>query len=541
MYRLLYEDGGESRSHDFERGEVVIGRTPECQIRPGDSGISRRHARIVVDDEGARLIDLQSKNGSQVNGVRVLQAPLKSGDVILLGNFRLTFTRSLENQVVLDDAKQVQEAGTIIRSVGDISRILSGPPPAVPAIPEIQNANRILRVLTRVAESLIAVRPVEEVLHQVMDIVFENLPADRGFLMLVEEGSDRLVPMVVKHRNEGGRQEEITISRQIAKRVMEEKVAILASDAMVDARFSAGDSISMHGIRSALCAPLWNGDTVIGIVFVDSLALTNCFTEGDLNLLTALSNYAAVAVERSRLNQRFLAEEKKRERLGRFLSPQVAGRILASSDSQSAALGSPEVREVSILFADICGFTSMAERMSPSSVAVLLNDYLGRMTDVIFGEEGTLDKFIGDAIMAVFGAPLDMPDHAARAIRAAIEMREQLAEFNAEHKEGPELRIRIGINSGSVVACEIGGRGKREYTVLGDAVNIASRLESSVAKPMMIVVGESTRQAALGQFEMRPLGSATLKGKQQQVEAFEVVAPLVGSTRDAPGAADHAG
>jgi adenylate cyclase len=315
---------------------------------------------------------------------------------------------------------------------------------------------------------------------------------------------------------------------------MKDRVSILTSDAMVDPRFGAGDSIRFHGIRSAMCAPLWNKDQVIGIVHVDSPMLTNCFTLNDLDLLTALANYAAVAVERARLNQKIVAEEKKRERLGRFLSPQVTSRILATSDSQGAALGVPEVKEVSILFADIVGFTTMSEKMSPSQVALVLNDYLSRMTEVIFKYEGTLDKYIGDAIMAVFGAPLDMPDHASRSIKVALEMQERLAEFNADHKEGPHLRIRIGINSGKAVAGEIGSVNKKEYTVLGDTVNIASRLESSVAKPGMLVIGENTHRMVAGQFECRSLGSFTLKGREREVSVFEVV----GSARaEAAGAA----
>src|SRR5512144_2355107 len=190
--------------------------------------------------------------------------------------------------------------------------------------------------------------------------------------------------MVVKHRSPGGAEGRITISKTIADRVMHDRVSILTSDAMVDPRFGAGDSIRFHGIRSAMCAPLWNKDEVIGIIHVDSPMLTNCFTLNDLDLLTALANYAAVAVERARLNQKIQAEEKKRERLGRFLSPQVTSRILAASDSQSMALGAPEDREVTILFADIVGFTSMSERLSPAAVALFLNDYLSRMTDTVF-------------------------------------------------------------------------------------------------------------------------------------------------------------
>ena len=539
MYRLLYQDGETPQAHTFTTGEVVIGRSPECQVVLKDFGISRQHARIVVDEDGIRIQDLKSKNGTQVNGVPVVEAPLKDGDRILLGKFQLAFSKTLEGKVVLDDAKPLsEEAGTIIRSVGELSRLLSdtasgAQSPAAekktaPDVQEIEKSNRILRVLTRVAETLIAVRPVEEVLQQVMEIVFEHVPADRGFLMLNEEGSDKLIPMVIKHRNaDGAESGKISISKTIADRVMKDRVSILTSDALVDPRFGAGDSIRFHGIRSAMCAPLWNKEHVIGIIHVDSPMLTNCFGLNDLDLLTALANYAAVAVERARLNQKLVAEEKKRERLGRFLSPQVTNRILATAESQGFALGVPETKDVSVLFADIVGFTTMSEKMSPAAVSLILNDYLSRMTDVIFKHEGTLDKYIGDAIMAVFGAPLDMPDHAVRSIRAALEMRERLEEFNAERsKEGPTLRIRIGINSGSAVAGEIGSINKKEYTVLGDTVNIASRLESSVAQPMMIVVGENTYQAAKEEFDCRSLGRVTLKGKKNVVEAFEVLSSL---------------
>ena len=538
MYRLLYQDGETPQAHTFTTGEVVIGRSPECQVVLKDFGISRQHARIVVDEDGVRIQDLKSKNGTQVNGVPVVEAPLKDGDRILLGKFQLQFSKTLEGKVVLDEAKPLsEEAGTIIRSVGELSKLLSdtaagtqSPAAAkttVPDVLEIEKSNRILKVLTKVAETLIAVRPVEEVLQQVMEIVFEHVPADRGFLMLNEEGSDKLIPMVIKHRNsDSSDSAKISISKTIADRVMKDRVSILTSDALVDPRFGAGDSIRFHGIRSAMCAPLWNKEHVIGIIHVDSPMLTNCFGLNDLDLLTALANYAAVAVERARLNTKLVAEEKKRERLGRFLSPQVTNRILATAESQGFALGVPETKEVSVLFADIVGFTSMSEKMSPAAVSLILNDYLSRMTDVIFKHEGTLDKYIGDAIMAVFGAPLDMPDHAVRSIRAALEMRERLEEFNAERKEGPTLRIRIGINSGKAVAGEIGSINKKEYTVLGDTVNTASRLESSVAQPMMIVVGENTFNAARDEFDCRSLGRVTLKGKKNVVEAFEVLSSL---------------
>jgi adenylate cyclase len=534
MYRLIYQDGDTPQTYSFESGEVVIGRSPECQIVLRDFGISRTHARVVVDDDEVRVLDLGSKNGTQVDGVLVKDATLKDGACITLGKFQLTFSGALESRIVLDEEKPLsEEAGTIIRSVGELSRLLeevpgpkepTGEKPVPAELQDIEKSNRILKILTKVAGILIAVRPVEDVLRQVMDIVFDHVPADRGFLMLEEEsGSEHLIPMVVKHRDPSAGEDRITVSKTITDRVTKDRVAILTSDAMVDPRFGAGDSIRFHGIRSAMCAPLWHEEQVIGIIHVDSPMLTNCFTENDLDVLTALANYAAVAIERARLHQKIVAEEKKRERLGRFLSPQVASRILAASDAQSAELGPPEVREVSVLFADIVGFTSVSEKMSPSSVALLLNGYLSRMTDVIFRYEGTLDKYMGDGVMAVFGAPLDMPDHAARSIRAGLEMQQRLAEWNSERTEGPELQIRIGINTGKAVAGEIGSVNKMEYTVLGDTVNTASRLESSVAKPGMVVIGENTHASVGDEFDCTALGSMSLKGKEREVQVFEVV------------------
>jgi adenylate cyclase len=185
-------------------------------------------------------------------------------------------------------------------------------------------------------------------------------------------------------------------------------------------------------------------------------------------------------------------------------------------------LGAPEVREVSVLFADLVGFTTMSEKMSPAAVALLLNDYLSRMTDAVFKYEGTLDKYIGDAVMAVFGAPIDMPDHAERAVRCAIEMHERLEELNKERHDGPKLAIRIGVNTGRAVAGEIGSIVKTEYTVLGDVVNTASRLQGSVALPGTTAIGANTYEAVKRVVQCRCLGERALKGKEQVVTAYLV-------------------
>ncbi len=536
-YFIKYSDETGPKTREFSTGELILGRAPDCQVVLKDFGISRQHAKLIADPGGVQIMDLGSKNGTKIDGTPITQAPLKDGDRFMLGSLEIQFGRTAEAKVAFDD-DPIETSGTIVRSVGDLSKLLAveskprKPGQAPSAQSEIERANKILKVLTRVAETLVASRPVEEVLQQVMDIVFESIPAERGFLMLADEGKDAssLTAKVTKYRNKSHDRGKITISKTIAQRVLSDRVAILTSDALADSRFSSGDSIRINQIRSAMVAPLWNREQVIGIIHLDTSALTHAFTENDLDLLSALANFAAVAIERSRLNEKIAMEEKKRERLGRFLSPQVASRIIATNDSQGFELGEPEVREVSVLFADIVGFTSLSERLTPSAIALILNDYLSRMTDAIFLHEGTLDKYIGDAIMAVFGAPLDMPDHAVRAVKTAIDMRDRLAEFNAERKSGPLLQIRIGINSGKAVAGEIGSINKREYTVLGDTVNTASRLESSVAKPGLIVIGPNTFTAVEGQFNLRPMGEFSLKGKENKVIVHEVLGGRSSST-----------
>src|SRR5215472_16079534 len=167
MYRLVYQDGDTPQAYTFTTGEVVIGRSPDCQIVLKDFGISRTHARITVDEDGVRITDLKSKNGTQVNGFPEVEAPLRDGDRILLGKFLMTLSKTLEGKVILDEAKPLsEEAGTIIRSVGELSRLLStsdtaGSIPAAPTdarkaptvdLQEIEKSNRILKVLTKVAE-----------------------------------------------------------------------------------------------------------------------------------------------------------------------------------------------------------------------------------------------------------------------------------------------------------------------------------------------------------------------------------------------------
>jgi adenylate cyclase len=263
-------------------------------------------------------------------------------------------------------------------------------------------------------------------------------------------------------------------------------------------------------------------DQAFGVIYLETSLNKGGFKREDEHLLSAMANFAAVGIQRER-------EAKFRQRLERYHSPQVVSQILRSSQSKEAPALQAQRCQISVLFADISGFTRMSEGMEPMVLAGILNRTFEAMTDTIFSRGGTLDKYIGDAIMAFFGAPNPDADHARHAVDAAVAMQEALYTLNAMRPEGyPELRMRIGINSGEAFAGDIGCEKRMDYTVMGSTVNLASRLESSVARPGQIVVGPQTAEL-LGEEKLRQLGAFSLKGIEQEVRPFEVL-----WTRDTP-------
>jgi adenylate cyclase len=182
----------------------------------------------------------------------------------------------------------------------------------------------------------------------------------------------------------------------------------------------------------------------------------------------------------------------------------------------------PTEKFVTGLFTDIVSFTPLSERLSPAEVSLLLNQYFRKMTDIIFDYHGTLDKYIGDAIMAVFGAPIERKDDAERAVKAALDMRKTLAEILEKIEPDKRFGIRLGINTGRVVAGNLGSPRRMDYTVIGDTVNTASRLES-IAEPGQILIGEKTYASIKGKFKIREIGKRSVRGKSKAIAVYEVL------------------
>ncbi|MFZ3131532.1 MAG: adenylate/guanylate cyclase domain-containing protein, partial [Desulfosporosinus sp.] len=220
----------------------------------------------------------------------------------------------------------------------------------------------------------------------------------------------------------------------------------------------------------------------------------------------------------------YLKERKERGRItgifGRYVSKAVVQEILSSKEE--IKVGGVR-KDITLLFVDIRGFTPLSEKMEPEDIINILNDYLDLCSRAVFTQEGTIDKFMGDGVMAIFGAPIEQKDHLERAIRAALQMQRESGKFAEDllKRYGRSVSFGIGINSGPAVVGNIGSQARMDYTAIGDTVNLAARLESN-AKPGQILISKDTYERIKETFKVIPLDPIKVKGKEKLVEIYQV-------------------
>jgi adenylate cyclase len=548
MLRLHWLSEGRDAHQALGSDEVRIGRGGENEVVLPDFSVSRRHATVRREAEGWVVVDLQSTNGIQVNRVQTKRAVLRPGDKIKIGIFELDVEevtdiapRAAGNLPTAGVPQISAGTATIVRSLKDfnaaygLEEVPTGSSQVAGAVGsekrrdlEQAYSSKIFGFMTRLARMLIQSDSVDDVLSRVMEIAFEALPVDRGFILLRDEASGEIVCELARTRDktEFRPRGAVPVSRTMVDQVMRDRVALLTYDALSDQRLTGGESIRIHQIRAAMCVPLWSGEKIIGVMQVDTPFHAGTFNEKDLDLLTALANYAAVAVERLRYAKTVEFEREVRSRLERYHSPAVIESIVQAAPLGSdTTVGRMKLAEATVLFADLAGFTPVSEKASPGEVAEMLEGYFTHAVEAIFNAGGTLDKFIGDCVMAFFGAPVPQPDHARRAVAAALEIQKAQSALNVERSRRgqPALKVRIAIQSGPVMVGDVGSKSRVDYTVLGNTVNVAARLESGVAEPGEVTIGGETFRLLGGAFATEDLGEFQLKGLEQRVMAYRVL------------------
>src|SRR3954466_69815 len=478
----------------------TIGRAPDNTVVLDDPRASRYHAHVNQSDNGNfTIVDgavingqlRRSANKVFINGEPRFEQQLKDGDRITIGASTLRFEQPVEERTtdVRYDDKPLGHTQLLISANDVMSTVLRSKPEVGPArdkeLETLQRKANILAELYEMSKTLGSVFDLNAIFAKATDIIFRSTPADRVVALLSDgkvSGDEdvELIPVAMRARDEKleAHAKKLSIGRTITRKGMKDRVALLSQDAAADAMFAGVESIVSQGVRSTIRALLVAESGVHGALYADRLDPFASFKPDDLELITAVAAQTAVAVENARAHERLAREEVARANYSRFLPEYVVKQML--ENPESFKLGGVN-QKITVLFADIRGFTRLSEHAPPERIVQLLNKYFSAMTDIIFAHGGTLDKYLGDGLMALFGAPTATEQDATNALDAAVAMQRRVIGINEELRaEGfQEIGVGIGLHTGEATVGYIGSERRSEYTAIGDTVNTASRLESN--------------------------------------------------------------
>jgi PAS domain S-box-containing protein len=539
---------------------------------------------------------------------------------------------ALKTEKVVLPPKTVEKLDNLTLVLGELSQRMQAF--------ETEHGN--LRELAGIGQVVNSTLDLDSVLEIVMDTIVRLIHAERGFLMLRDEGGQMTTRIARNWEQESIDPSEFAISRTIMEKVIETSDPVLTTNAQEDPRFGAQTSIIAFALRSILCVPLKIKEDLIGLIYADNRIRSGIFTENERDLLTAFANQAAVAIENARLfsslkhtlaevielkglmdnifasiasgvitadveNQITLCnraaenildsaaadlighslsevlpdvaddiaphllsllnndepvvglevshklptrgpvdwrlnlsplkdadqatqgvaivlddmtERKRLEAQRRLFERMVSPAVINQLDPNGLQLGGKRV-DLTVLFADIRGFTTYSEQTSPEQLVSILNRYLAAMAEAVLSQEGTIDKFLGDAVMAWFNAPIPQPDHTLRAVKSALLLRERVENLYQELPEDSHLAFGVGIHYGDAVLGLIGTDRRLEYTAISDSVNTAKRIQENSARNQILISKEAYERVK-DQVEAKEHASMAVKGKSQPVEVYEV-------------------
>jgi adenylate cyclase len=530
MPRLIYNKGMFTEQiFNIGYEATTIGRAEENHVVLSNKSLSRRHAQLERINGQMLLIDLSSKNGTFLNGQKIDRTLVQDGDLIKCGDIifhyqerdafdepDLGFTILKE---IPSEYRQTSLADLLVSEKRDKSAL------KVKESAGLQRDRDKLRILLDVSKILSSPEEIHTVLNNIVELLFQIMDVDRAAVLMYDEGSGKLLPKITKSSPEF-RKETNFYSQHIVNYVIEKNVAVLIGDAKNDPRFDEAKSIIFQSVRSSMCVPLKAKEQVWGVLYVDNLVIPNHYSDEDLEFLSAFASQAAIAIENSMLMRQIQEEAVVKTNLLRFFPPSTYKKIITS---QNITLGAREM-EVTALFSDISQFTTMSSSMDPMAVVDMLNNYFPVMAEIVFKYEGTLEKYIGDALMAVWGAPFSHEDDVVRAIFAAMEMQQALTQLNKKWElMGKDLHIdiHIGLNTGPVAAGNIGSEKYIQYATIGDAVNVASRICSAAASGEVLASETTLRQTlqklgGLPGIEVDKLAPLKVKGKNDSLQLYRI-------------------
>lgn len=471
--------------------DIVIGRHAAGAEPDLDLGafpqVSRRHARVWLRDGGLWIEDLGSTHGTLVNGKPLeYKREIRPSDEVTFGGVTVSFKHVGEGGEEDEDIEESAETVFIgaesnlqaDSGEGDALRVSDAIDARYRAsllLPgEGQRQFKRLNLLYELPMRFAEVAELESLFHLILDKVVEMIDgARRGALLIIDRETGKLALRASIP------EDNPPVSRTLIQRAVREMKGLIWSR---EEEADLTRSMVSLGIQTGMYAPLVWHNEIMGVLCVDNPDRSTAFGREDLQFLMAVGHYAAVAVANRELQAHLEHNATVLERLLTNFSPQLRENLLAKARRGSLQPGG-EISQVTLLMSDIRGFTRLTAGMDAAQVVEMLNEYFSALIDSIFRHDGTIDKFIGDAILAVFGSPEHDPDQHQKAVKAALAMQEAMDRVNeARRKRGDvTCEIGIGLHHGEVLHGFIGAKDRLEFTVIGDPVNRTSRYCTAAA------------------------------------------------------------
>ncbi|MBI4821805.1 MAG: FHA domain-containing protein [Deltaproteobacteria bacterium] len=542
----------------LREGITSFGRLPSNDVILLGDLVSRHHARIVFFDGKASLQDLGSHNGSWVNGEKVGTKALSPGDVMRIGNFNVTLYAGQPSDHFADEAtaegRDLQEAiqdarkprpGSVVRPTEEDRssrpRTASAARPydvvdtreteakrsakRREALPDdvavrdpaesqlVREADQtaragpstggeVIKIVFEVTQALVDAQDATAFLEKVLARIQARIPADGAIFRALSADE------VVKVSEVGS---DLRVSSSVLRWTIEKNQTAYSRNVSLDQRFKGGSSVAELLGQAIVSAPISVSTGAAGAVYL-ARPKDRGFSDAEIEAIEAIARIAGVGLERISLRDKAMDEGIAREALSRFHSPEVVDRILSGPSPGLEARG-----PVTVLCTDVPGFTELADELETNEVSEIMNDYIETISEIVFAARGTIHSLAGEGLMAAFGAPVSHGNDGARALRATLEMRAQFERLRRDHASLTDLRLRIALATGDVLAGTVGSQRRMDYKVLGGPVRMASRILTA-AKPGTIVLDEATFRLGATAFTFRKVGK-----QPTQVQLYELL------------------